>query len=417
MRVLHILSQRPSLTGSGITLDAVVRHGAAAGWEQRVVVGVPSTAPPPDVGGLSSDRIHPLLFGSDRLPFPVPGMSDVMPYPSSVFSSMSAHEIELYRKGWHRHLGPIIEDFGPDVIHSHHVWIASSLLKDIAPEIPVVNHCHATGLRQMELVPSLAGEVHLGCGRNDAFVVLHRRHAVDLARALDVPGERIHVVGAGYRNDLFHTQGRDPKPEPALLYIGKYSAAKGLPWLLDAFERLAVRHPDLRLHIAGDGSGMEAERLRERMGAMGPQVALHGQVAQTDLAALMRRSTVCVLPSFYEGLPLVLVEALACGCRLVATDLPGVVEELAPRIGAALELVELPAMSGVDTPVPAELPAFVDRLTTALSRALDAPPLGDPTETIPEALDAFTWGAVFDRIEQVWRDVIDRASGIEPQGR
>ena len=56
----------------------------------------------------------------------------------------------------------------------------------------------------------------------------------------------------------------------------------------------------------------------------------------------MRRSTVCVLPSFYEGLPLVLVEALACGCRLVATDLPGVVDELAPRIGAALELVELP---------------------------------------------------------------------------
>ncbi len=39
MRVLHILSQRPSLTGSGVTLDAVVRHADAAGWEQQVVVG------------------------------------------------------------------------------------------------------------------------------------------------------------------------------------------------------------------------------------------------------------------------------------------------------------------------------------------------------------------------------------------
>ena len=80
----------------------------------------------------------------------------------------------------------------------------------------------------------------------------------------------------------------------------------------------------------------------------------------------MRRSSICVLPSFYEGLPLVLVEAMACGCRLVATDLPGIVEELAPRLGDALELVTLPTMAGVDTPVEAELPAFVDRLETGM---------------------------------------------------
>jgi glycosyltransferase involved in cell wall biosynthesis len=150
---------------------------------------------------------------------------------------------------------------------------------------------------------------------------------------------------------------------------------------------------------------------------MAPRVVLHGQLSQTELAELMRRSTVCVLPSFYEGLPLVLVEALACGCRLVATDLPGVVDELAPRIGNALKLVELPAMAAVDTPVEAALPAFVDRLTQGLQRALGAPPLGDPTETIPEALTAFTWGAVFERIERVWRQVIDEAGKYEPQRR
>jgi glycosyltransferase involved in cell wall biosynthesis len=414
MRVLHVLSQRPSLTGSGITLDAVVRHGAAAGWEQRVVVGVPSTAPPPEVGGLGSDRIHPLLFGTDRLPFPVPGMSDVMPYPSSVFSSMSPHEIELYRKGWHRHLGSVIGDFAPDVIHSHHVWLVSSLLKEVAPDTPVVTHCHATGLRQMELVPALADEVRTGCARNDAFVVLHRGHAGDLARTLGVPEDRIDVIGAGYREDLFHVGGRDPDCAPALLYIGKFSAAKGLPQLLDAFDRLVDGSPRLRLHIAGDGSGDEAEALRERMTAMSPRVVLHGHVGQAELAELMRRATVCVLPSFYEGLPLVLVEALACGCRLVATGLPGVVDEFAPKIGAAFEIVDLPAMDGVDTPVQAELPAFVDRLETGIEHALDAPAVGDPSETMPEALAAFTWGAVFERIERVWHRVIDQAREAGP---
>ena len=52
-----------------------------------------------------------------------------------------------------------------------------------------------------------------------------------------------------------------------------------------------------------------------------PLVTMHGQLDQPALADLMRRCAVCVLPSFYEGVPLVLVEAAACGCRLVSTDL------------------------------------------------------------------------------------------------
>ncbi|MEE4271985.1 MAG: glycosyltransferase family 4 protein [Thermoanaerobaculales bacterium] len=401
MRVLHCLSQRPSLTGSGITLDALVRHAAAAGWEQRVAAGAPFGCPHPKVGGLSGDRIHPLLFGGGDLSFPVPGMSDVMPYPSTVFNSMNERQIDAYVNAWRRHLAPLVDEFAPDVIHSHHVWLMSSLLKDLAPEIPVVTHCHATGLRQMRLVPRLATRVREGCSRNDAFAVIQRSHVRELAEALAVPDHRIHVVGAGFRDDLFHSGGRPSAVSPSLLYIGKYSAAKGLPQLLDAFERLATSRPGLELHVAGDGSGPQAEALRRRMIAMAPGVVLHGQVGQPELAEFMRRSTVCVLPSFYEGLPLVLVEALACGCRLVATALPGVVDELAPRLGAALDLVELPAMAGVDTPVEAELPAFVDRLSAAIDGALDAPPPGDLTATLRN----FTWEAVFERVETVWRRV------------
>lgn len=402
MRVLHLLSQRPSLTGSGITLDALVRCAAAAGWDQRVVVGIPAVGPEPEVGGLDHDRIHPLRFGAGGLDFQVPGMSDVMPYPSTVFSAMTDRQISVYLDAWRGHLGGIVADFDPQVIHSHHVWLMSALVKDIAPTVPVVTHCHATGLRQMRLVPDLADRVRRGCARNDAFFALHRQHADDLERELDIPRDQIHVIGAGYREDLFHSRGRKDRRPPALLYIGKYSSAKGLPSLLDAFERLASRHPGLQLHIAGEGSGPEAEVLRARMLAMAPRVQLHGQLPQTELAAVMRRSDVCVLPSFYEGLPLVLVEALACGCRLVATDLPGVAEELAPKIGSALELVELPPMAGIDTPDAAGLPAFVDRLARAVARAVDAGPAGDRAA----ALEAFTWPAVFGRIEHIWRRLI-----------
>ena len=403
MRVLHALSQRPSLTGSGITLEAMVRHANDAGHEQRVVVGVPIDEPRPEVGGLNRDQVYPLEFGRPPLDFPVPGMSDVMPYPSTRFSALTEDQVMRYRRAWANHLLPILSDFRPDVIHSHHLWLMSAELKDIAPDTPVLTQCHATGIRQMELCPHLAGHVREGCSHIDAFAVLHRGHANELERCLAIGRDRIHQVGAGYRNDLFFATALVPKP--ALLYVGKYSSAKGVPWLLDAFEKILARRPGLKLHVAGGGAGEEADALRVRMDRMAPSVVQHGQLSQPQLAEIARRSTVCVLPSFYEGLPLVLVEALACGCRLVATELPGIAEELAPRLGDALTMVELPRLETVDRPHPDDLPAFVDRLATALENALDASPIGDPIQTMPEALAYFSWGVVYARVEAVWQSL------------
>ena len=133
-RVLHVLSQRPSLTGSGVTLDALVRLAGKAGWDQRAAVGVPAGGPSPEVGGLAPEAIHPLTFtGSDdavpsNLPFPVPGMSDVMPYRSSRFSRLSGKQVDHYCRAWREHLAPIIEEFRPQVVHAHHAWLVSSLL-------------------------------------------------------------------------------------------------------------------------------------------------------------------------------------------------------------------------------------------------------------------------------------------------
>jgi len=188
---------------------------------------------------------------------------------------------------------------------------------------------------------------------------------------------------------------------PQLLYTGKYSKAKGLPWLLDAFESLRPSFPDLELHIAGSGAGPEADALHRRMKAMAPAVVLHGHLNQVELAALMRRSTVCVLPSFYEGIPLVLVEALACGCRLVATDLPGVIDTIAPKIPrGVIEIAPRPRLEGPDTPVAEDLPAFTQNLAAALERSITAPEPG------PVSLESFTWKAVFDRVEQVWKEAL-----------
>ena len=60
----------------------------------------------------------------------------------------------------------------------------------------------------------------------------------------------------------------------------------------------------------------------------GASVTVHGRINQQDLARLMGSCHIFILPSFYEGLPLVLLEALASGCRIITTDLPGCKELL-----------------------------------------------------------------------------------------
>ena len=409
-RILHVLSQRPSLTGSGVVIDAMVRCAAIANWRQNVVVGVPRDDPRPPVGDLSHDSVHPLIFGDGDLDLPLPGMSDVMPYPSSRFSALSPAQLDAYRAAWRRHLGRVIDRFRPDLIHGHHVWLLSALLKDVAPGVPVVTHCHATGLRQMSLCPHLADEVRAGCARNDRFTVIHAGHADALVERLGVDRDRVHVVGQGFREDIFHSRGRRPGVGPALAYAGKYAHAKGLPQLLDAVDRVAGRRPDLVLHIAGDGAGPEAEALRARMAAMAPRVVMHGQLDPHALADLLRASAVFILPSFYEGLPLVLVEAAACGCRLVCTDLPGVREVLADPLGPILDLVESPRLVGPDVPDPNDVAGLVDRLEQAIESALARTTASDETPAFAPDLDQFRWHAVFRRIEQVWNELIATAS-------
>lgn len=412
--MLHLLSQRPSLTGSGITLDALVRE-AASEWEQEVAIGLPREHPAPAVGGLEESRVHPLRFGAGELDFPLPGMSDVMPYPSSRFSELSEDELARYRGAWSRHVAAVASRFRPDVVHSHHVWLMSAAARTVLPGVPLVIHCHATGLRQLDLCPGLAREVLAGCSSADRFVVLHAGQRRQLVEKLGVAEHRVRVVGAGYREELFHDRGVSRGPAPRLLFVGKYSAAKGLPWLLDAYERLAPSRPGLELHLAGGGAGEEAEALRRRLEAMGSKVVQHGLVSQSVLADLMRRCDVFVLPSLYEGLPLVLVEAYACGCRLVATALPGVERELAPWLGEELRLVRPPRSRGVDQPVVADLGGFVDRLATALAESLGrggggAASAAEGRARRRAALESFAWRAVYARVDSVWRELVrDRA--------
>ena len=117
-----------------------------------------------------------------------------------------------------------------------------------------------------------------------------------------------------------------------------------------------------------------------------------GQPAQDELIAAYQRANVFVLPSFYEGLPLVIVEAMACGCTVVCTDLPGIQEWISSQLpDAPVTYVSPPAMLDDDTPNPDALPAFEQELAWALAAALKQPT--PQCDTSP-----LSWDAVCERI-------------------
>jgi glycosyltransferase involved in cell wall biosynthesis len=123
----------------------------------------------------------------------------------------------------------------------------------------------------------------------------------------------------------------------------------------------------------------------------------------------MRRCDIFALPSFFEGLPLVLLEAMACGCRIVTTDLPGARELFAVPHPSMVRLVELPALETVDRPFKSDESLLEQRLAEALEASMADVMNGvEPDQDyIRKITGPFTWEGIFERIESVYRQALE----------
>jgi glycosyltransferase involved in cell wall biosynthesis len=151
-------------------------------------------------------------------------------------------------------------------------------------------------------------------------VFLANSHAV--AESLIAGGldrRRIRVLYYGVDTDHFRPEGPSAdgvSGDKALLGIGRLEGQKGFDDLIRAAAQLATR-PDVV--IIGDGP------LREHLTDHASKIGVRLMIlpAVRDVAPYLRSAVVVALPSLYEGLPNVLLEALATGCAVVASDLPG----------------------------------------------------------------------------------------------
>jgi glycosyltransferase involved in cell wall biosynthesis len=406
MKILHLLSQRPDSTGRGIYLQAMLREGGKQGYKNFLLAGL-AEGEIPHLDGLRPERGCFVRFRGGDLSCEIVGMSDVMPYPSKRWRDLSGLELESYEKAFGRKLVSLVQDIQPDLIHSHHLWILTALTRRLFPELPLVATCHGSDLRQFHFCEHLRDLVLAECRRLHRIMAFSQSQKADILRLFGVPEEMVEVVGAGYNQSLFYPEPKS-RPNPVeIVYVGKLSRAEGVPWLLKALGRLL--HQPWILHLVGEGTGEEKEEILALTRPLGTRVVVHGPLPQETIAATLRKAHLAVLPSFFEGLPLVVLEALAAGCRVVTTALPGVVEMLEGSQGQAVRLVPRPRLKSQDQPYEEDEEVFVGELSKALETQIHAAQ-GQAELSLAEisrVSDYYSWRAVFERVEGVYRTVIE----------
>jgi glycosyltransferase involved in cell wall biosynthesis len=322
------------------------------------------------------------------------------------------------RLGWARRARRLIASRRPDLVHT------TLFEADLAGR---------TGA-SLAGVPVVSSLVNVAYGADHSAIPGHRRWKVRAAQLLDaltarrvvrfhaitshvaevmagrlgVPRDRIEVIPRG--RDPERLGRRDPDRRararaalgvadgtPLLLAVARHEHQKGLDLLLEALPRVLAGHPEARLAVAGR-DGNQTTLLR----ATADRLRLDGTVeflgARQDVPDLLCAADVVVIPSRWEGLSNVLIEAMALEAPVVASDLPTLHEAVADGDTASL--------------VPAGSP---ERLAAAITATLD-----DPAAAAARARRAhrrFVEHFTIDRVVDQMRAFYERALAEAGRGR
>ncbi|MEV0642212.1 glycosyltransferase family 4 protein [Streptomyces sp. NPDC050619] len=196
---------------------------------------------------------------------------------------------------------------------------------------PLVVTLHSSALYTMRPVgPRLTMLKILGCPaeavalRHAAAIIALTDRTRDLVVGSGVDPARVHVLPQPYDQESFVGPFDDPfpgLPRPRIVFIGRFSREKGVDVLLEAFSRM--RRP-AQLVLIGDGRAKGHIEASIRRLGIGRNVTVTGFMPHRTAVAAMAHAQVVALPSLFEEAGTVVVEAMALGVPLVASDAGGV---------------------------------------------------------------------------------------------
>jgi glycosyltransferase involved in cell wall biosynthesis len=207
-----------------------------------------------------------------------------------------------------------------------------------------------------------------------------------------IESHKITVIGNAVNEKEFVPICNVMPSEKYVLYTGVLRARKGLFDMLECAEHVCEVYPDVKLIVCGTGPFSRNLRERVRIKKLEKHVMLLGYVKRNKLVELYQNATVHVVPSHYEGMPTVLLEAMSCGLPVVATDVGGSSEVISNGVNGFL----VPPRS------PKEMAEVVLRLLA--NNDLRAKIGGNARKTI---VRSHTWDKVADNMIKCYENVLD----------
>ena len=303
----------------------------------------------------------------------VPGVAQAM---HSVFFFLSLALQRPLRVFFHRYQA-LIGSWGfPDAV-------ATSLLGRLRGT-PVLMKFHGTDVNDYLNVPSKRWQIIKAVQSSHAVMCASAALGERLVQAGAAP-QRIAVIYNGVDSARFFPVRNHENRKPLglsddaklLLFIGNLKPSKGCVDLLDAFVNLAATQPQLHLVFIGDGAARDTLLQRATRRGLAARVHLIGKIEHDHLPAWFAACDLFCLPSHNEGVPNVVLEAMACGVPVLATQVGGIPEVV-------------PDFAGVLVPA-RDSQALQAALHAALLRSWD-------TARIAEHARSFSWSSNIERV-------------------
>lgn len=292
----------------------------------------------------------------------------------------------------------------PDLLHIHHVWPAADRYLSML--------ARAAGVPHLVITEHITGEAHSGGQRALKRDELRRADAVTavtgaivetLVRDYGIERARVRVVANGA--DLPDEEAEAPVArrwrerylstplKPLWVIAGRLEEQKGHDLLFEALSKLVKAGLDFTLVVAGEGSRRHWLEQQALSLGLSPRVQFVGQVE--DVGGLLAAADAVLLPSRWEGLPLVLLEAMARARPVVATAVGGVSDVLEDGV------------TGTLVP-PNDVEALAEALAGLQRKSDRAWRMGRTAAGLVH--ERYTWRAVAEDFESVYDEVLGFAT-------
>lgn len=298
-------------------------------------------------------KVSPVYFSCDEnneaiegaLPFNFPCFTS-HPRSLQTFYDLSDEQIQAYISAFEAAVGRAVKEFNPDIIHAQHIWLLAYIAQRTG--IPYVITAHGTDLMGYQRTTRFRHYAQLAARGAMRIITISKDNDMLVKEIFPECSEKTTLIKNGYdptrffqipvaREEVLAEYDIAPMPH-IVLFSGKLTHFKGVDVLLESAKLYESERPgQIVTLIAGDGDlSMQLKKLTDDYRLQ--NVHFLGFVPVYQLRRLYNAADVVVVPSRREPFGLVALEALACGCPVVATNQGGLPDIVNDKVGSLVEV-------------------------------------------------------------------------------